>query len=173
MESTNTESETIAKNNRERVRGLIANNSSDSKMTPPSNSENDGTPPALPESTNCETDESSETNCEIPEPFEGFDGERPEMGEMQPGGPHDMMIQGGMTSSDTGSILHPVAYLSLGATSLMLSLILVYACFSKFFHKKPGEVFNKWQKFLWYCVIAILLTAGIITLCYFIPIWVS
>jgi len=116
---------------------------------------------------NCEENEDGETTCEppeMPEDMEGFEG-RPMEGEF-PG-----ELTSGSGSSD--SILHPVAYLSLGAGSVILSTIIMYACFSNFFHKKPAATFDKWQKFMWFIVALVVLSVGLITLCYFIPIWMN
>ena len=120
----------------------------------------------------------TEMEGEMPEMPEDFDGEMPEMpsgemGEMpgMPGGDGEMMAVQETTSSD--SVLHPVGYLALGAGSVILSMIVIYACFSNFFHKKPGETFSSKKNFILYIVASVILAAGLIALCYFIPTWVA
>lgn len=155
-----------------------------------------GTPPAKPGS-NSSSDSSTGTSSgdtsantggtgEMPEEFDGQppemcdadseDCEMPEMPEgMQGMGPGGGRFPGEMTGQDASpdSVLHPVGYLALGAGSLVLSMVVVYACFSKLFHKKPGQTFDKGAKFAWYCVASLVLAAGLIALCYFIPIWTA
>jgi len=141
----------------------------------------DGSPPAKPGSNNTSDENTGEMpeefdgqppemcdpedeDCEMPEPPEGFTGTPP----------GDGNFPGAMTGQDTGSsdsILHPVGYLALGGTSVVVAMVIVYACFSKFFHKKPGQTFDKGSKFAWYCVTSLVLAAGLIALCYFIPVW--
>lgn len=118
----------------------------------------DGQPPEM-----CDA---NDEDCKMPEPPEGFT-------EMGPSG--DGNFPGATTGQDTpsDSILHPVGYLALGGVSVIVAMVIVYACFSKCFHKKPGQTFDKGSKFAWYCVASTLLAAGLIALCYFIPIWVS
>ncbi len=115
------------------------------------NTEMNGTPPDM-------CDESDE-DCEMPEP--------PTDGEFS-GGPG--MMQDASTSS---SDLHPAAYLSMGAGSLILAMAISYACFSKFFHKKPGETFDKKSKFIWCVVVSLILATALCVLCYFIPTWIK
>lgn len=118
---------------------------------------------------NCEESEGSEANCEPPTPpesMEGFEG-----GPMGGGGsPGDTTQQ---TTTPSNNVLHPVAYLSLGAGSVILSTVIMYACFSNFFHKKPAATFNKWQKFMWFVIAALIMSAALIILCYFVPTWIS
>ena len=118
----------------------------------------DGQPPEM-----CDPEDE---DCEMPEPPEGMTG-------MGPGG--DGNFPGATTGQDvsTDSVLHPIGYLSLGAGSVIVAMVITYACFSKFFHKKPGQTFDKGSKFAWYCVASIALAAGLIALCYFVPIWAS
>ena len=115
-----------------------------------------GEPPEM-----CEEDDE---DCEMPEMPEDFDGERPEMGQMR-----EMMTSEG---SSEGS-WHPAAYLAMGAGSIVLSIVIMYSCFSNFYHKKPGETFNSWQKFVIFCVCSVALATGIAVLCYFIPEWTA
>ncbi len=172
------ESEEIAKTKQKG--GPMADNSDGtSTRTAPPTKPTDATDgdssemPAMPTDTgeapemNCEENEDGETNCEppeMPEDMEGFEG-----GPM--GGEFTGEVAAGGGSSD--SVLHPVAYLSLGAGSVLLSTVIMYACFSNFFHKKPAATFDKWQKFMWFVVAMAVLSAGLIALCYFVPIWVS
>lgn len=118
---------------------------------------------------NCTENEDSEANCEPPTPPEGMEefGGGPMRGENFPG----ETTQQSTASSD--SILHPVTYLSLGAGSVILSTVIMYACFSNFFHKKPAATFNKWQKFMWFIIAALIMSAALIILCYFVPTWIS
>ena len=123
------------------------------------------TPPTKPTSDT----ESGEANCEPPTPpesMEGFEG-----GPMGGGGfPGDTTQQ---TTTPSDNVLHPVAHLSLGAGSVILSTVIMYACFSNFFHKKPAATFNKWQKFMWFIIAALIMSAALIILCYFVPTWIS
>ncbi len=118
---------------------------------------------------NCTENEDSEANCEPPTPpesMEGFEG-----GPMGGGGfPGDTTQQ---TTTPSDNVLHPVAYLSLGAGSVILSTVIMYACFSNFFHKKPAATFNKWQKFMWFIIAILIMSAALIILCYFVPTWIS
>ena len=118
---------------------------------------------------NCTENEDSEANCEPPTPPGGMEefGGGPMRGENFPG----ETTQQSTASSD--SILHPVAYLSLGAGSVILSTVIMYACFSNFFHKKPAATFNKWQKFMWFIIAILIMSAALIILCYFVPTWIS
>ena len=118
---------------------------------------------------NCTENEDSEANCEPPTPPGGMEefGGGPMRGENFPG----ETTQQSTASSD--SILHPVVYLSLGAGSVILSTVIMYACFSNFFHKKPAATFNKWQKFMWFIIAALIMSAALIILCYFVPTWIS
>lgn len=151
------------------------------KTTPPTKPTSDtesgenGAMPAGPEEMgempemNCEESESGEANCEPPTPpesMEGFEG-----GPMGGGGfPGDTTQQ---TTTPSDNVLHPVAYLSLGAGSVILSTVIMYACFSNFFHKKPAATFNKWQKFMWFIIAILIMSAALIILCYFVPTWIS
>ncbi|MBQ6410170.1 hypothetical protein IJI18_02880 [Candidatus Saccharibacteria bacterium] len=164
--------EMIAKNNN-RAMGPVAENtdntSSTSRPTPPTNSDGSemqmGTPPEM----NCDSDSE---NCEMPEPPEGFDGEMPsDMQGGEPGSRGEFTTLG--TNSNPDAILHPVAYLSIGAGSMILGILISYMCFSKFFHLKPGQTFASRGKFIWFIVVALVLTVGICTLGFFIPKWVS
>lgn len=118
---------------------------------------------------NCTENEDSEANCEPPTPPEGM--EEFSGGPMGGGGFLDDITQQTTTPSD--NVLHPVAYLSLGAGSVILSTVIMYACFSNFFHKKPAAIFNKWQKFMWFIIAALIMSAALIILCYFVPTWIS
>ncbi len=146
-------------------------NNSEEKSTPPAKPEGDtntnsNEAPAKPENADGEAPEMcnpEDEGCEVPEMPNG------EQGGPNGGGPGEMT----MASGSSDSILHPVAYLALGGGSVIISMVIMYACFSKFFHKKPGQTFDKGAKFAGYCVGSIILAAGIIALCYFIPIWVS
>ena len=129
-----------------------------------------GQPPEM----NCDDEE----NCEMPEMECGDDEtcELPDMSEMEgmmggPGSMGEFMMEDVSGSSD--SILHPVAYLAIGGCSVILGIIVSYACFSKCFHKRPGETFSKLKYFIWFIVVALLIAAGLIALGYFIPVWVS
>ena len=153
--------------------------------TTKSNGSGRTTPPAKPGSNSSDSTESGE----MPAMPEDFDGEMPEMcdsddedcempempGDMQGGPGGDGNFPGEMTmeSGSSDSILHPVAYLALGGVSVIISMVIMYTCFSKFFHKKPGQTFDKGSKFAWYLVGSIVLAAGLIALCYFVPTWVS
>lgn len=118
---------------------------------------------------NCEENEDSETNCEPPTPPDGMEGF--EGGPMGDGNFPGETMQQPATSND--NILHPIAYLSLGAGSVIFSMIIMYTCFSNFFHKKPAATFDKWQKFMWFAIATIMLSVALIALCYFVPVWVS
>lgn len=118
--------------------------------------------------------DSEDENCEIPELPEDFDGEAPtDMQEMGPGG------FGGrgefMTAQNTNpdAVWHPVAYLAMGGCSVILGILVSYACFSKFFHLRPGEAFKNVRRFVWFVVVALLLATGLAVLGYFVPIWIS
>lgn len=121
--------------------------------------------PTIPPQANCVEDESGETNCEAPEiPGGEF------------GGPMDGELPWQMTDSvniNNEAALHPVAYLSLGAGSVVLSITIIYTCISGFFHKKPAAIFSTWQKFAWFVLATIALSAALIALCYFVPIWIN
>ena len=128
-----------------------------------------------PPEMNC--DDSSE-NCEMPEPPEGFDGEMPS--EMQGaqgvqgggfGGRGEFMAQA--TNNNPDAVWHPVAYLAMGGCSVVLAILISYACFSKFFHLKPGQTFASASKFIWFIVVAVVLSVGLCTLGFFIPKWVG
>ncbi|MBQ2695434.1 hypothetical protein IJG04_02230 [Candidatus Saccharibacteria bacterium] len=118
---------------------------------------------------NCEESEDGTTNCEPPELPDGEEGMMGGPMGMGGGFPGEMTMQDGGASGGW----HPVAYLAMGAGSLLLSMVIIYACFSKCFHKRPGETFNTASKFIWACVATLVLTVGLVTLCYFIPIWVG
>lgn len=167
--------------NTETIAKRVDETNNTAKTTPPTkptndtgSGENDAMPAGpgemgeMPE-MNCEESEGSETNCEPPTPpenMEGFEG-----GPMGSGEFPGETTQQNTVSSD--SILHPVAYLSLGAGSIILSTVIMYACFSNFFHKKPAATFNKWQKFMWFIIAALIMSAALIILCYFVPTWIS
>ncbi|MBQ2643535.1 hypothetical protein IJG11_01290 [Candidatus Saccharibacteria bacterium] len=175
------DSETIAKN-KQNSSSVAETNGTTTRTAPPprpgSDTATDGNSSEMPAMSgemgempemNCEESEDGETNCEppeMPEGMEGFEG-----GPMGDGNFPGEMLQQTTTSND--SILHPVAYLSLGAGSVILSTVMMYTCFSNFFHKKPAATFDKWQKFMWFVIATVVLSAAIITLCYFIPIWVG
>lgn len=164
--------------NTETIAKRVDETNNTAKTTPPTKPTNDaesgenGAMPGemgeMPE-MNCEESESGEANCEPPTPpenMEGFEG-----GPMGSGGFPGEAIQQTTTPSD--NVLHPVAYLSLGAGSVILSTIIMYACFSNFFHKKPAATFNKWQKFMWFIIAILVMSAALIILCYFVPTWIS
>ncbi|MBQ3296464.1 hypothetical protein IJG95_02025 [Candidatus Saccharibacteria bacterium] len=140
--------------------------SSTSQPTPPTNSDGTemqmGTPPDM----NCE--EGDET-CEMPEMPEGMDGEMPTGMQGGFGGRGEFMTQTTSTSSD--SILHPAAYLAIGGGSVVLGILISYACFSRLFHAKPGETFSTLGKFIGFIAVALTLAVGISLLGYFIPVW--
>ena len=77
------------------------------------------------------------------------------------------------TNDNPDAIWHPVAYLAIGGASVVLGIIISYACFSKFFHLKPGQTFSKLSKFIWFIVVALVLAVGICTLGFFIPKWTA
>lgn len=164
--------------NTETIAKRVDETNNTAKTTPPTKPTNDaesgenGAMPGemgeMPE-MNCEESESGEANCEPPTPpenMEGFEG-----GPMGSGGFPGEATQQTTTPSD--NVLHPVAYLSLGAGSVILSTIIMYACFSNFFHKKPAATFNKWQKFMWFIIAILVMSAALIILCYFVPTWIS
>ena len=167
--------------NTETIAKRVDETNNTAKTTPPTKPTNDaesgenGAMPAGPEEMgempemNCEESESGEANCEPPTPpesMEGFEG-----GPMGGGGfPGDTTQQ---TTTPSDNVLHPVAYLSLGAGSVILSTVIMYACFSNFFHKKPAATFNKWQKFMWFIIAILAMSAALIILCYFVPTWIS
>ena len=133
MENSN--EEVIAKGGNRQM-GPVAENSSGSTATPPvkptdaeGNEIEMGTPPEM----NCDSDSE---NCEMPEPPEGFDGEMPSDTQGGFGGRGEFIAQ---SSGNPDAILHPVAYLSIGAGSIILGILVSYMCFSKFFHLKPGR----------------------------------
>lgn len=164
--------------NTETIAKRVDETNNTTKTTPPTKPTNDtesgenGAMPGemgeMPE-MNCEESEGSEANCEPPTPpenMEGFEG-----GPMGGGGfPGDTTQQ---TTTPSDNVLHPVAYLSLGAGSVILSTVIMYACFSNFFHKKPAATFNKWQKFMWFIIAILVMSAALIILCYFVPTWIS
>ena len=164
--------------NTETIAKRVDETNNTAKTTPPTKPTNDtesgenGAMPGemgeMPE-MNCEESESGETNCEPPTPPEGMEGF--EGGPMGGGGfPGDTTQQ---TTTPSDNVLHPVAYLSLGAGSVILSTVIMYACFSNFFHKKPSATFDKWQKFMWFIIAALIMSAALIILCYFVPTWIS
>lgn len=119
--------------------------------------EMDGEMPEMPE---CEE---GDEDCEIPEMPEGMEG--------GPGGgsmPGEMMLD-----ANSSNNWHPAAYLGMGAGSVILSMVIMYVCFSNFFHKKSGQTFDKWQKFAIYCGASAVLATGFAVLCYFIPTWIG
>lgn len=137
-----------------------------------------GNPPARPgDSTS--TDGTTGTQEMTGEPPEMLGGEMPEdMEGMEPPEGMEGMTPPdgnfpGQTTATTENTWHPVAYLSLGAGSLLISTIIIYLCFSNFCHKKPAQTFDTKQKFIWFVLTTLILTVGLITLCYFIPIWTS
>lgn len=158
----NDNSESIAARNNTRQRDMVAENSSSEDMgmgQPPEMNCADGetcTPPEM----NCADGET----CEMPEmPAGGTNGEFGGFG----GGRGEMMTVQGTTDS----ILHPAAYLAIGGGGVLLGLLISYACFSKFFHLKPGQTFSSLSKFVWFIVVALLIAVGIGALGYFIPVW--
>ena len=167
--------------NTETIAKRVDETNNSAKTTPPTKPTSDtesgenGAMPAGPEEMgempemNCEESEGSEANCEPPTPpenMEGFEG-GPMGGRGFPG---DTTQQ---TTTPSDNVLHPVAYLSLGAGSVILSTIIMYACFSNFFHKKPSATFDKWQKFVWFIIAILVMSAALIILCYFVPTWIS
>lgn len=164
--NSTTDETVVAKNSNARKMGPVAENSDGSSTTPapPTNSDGTETQMGTPPEMNC--DENNE-NCEMPEPPEGFTGEMP--ADLQSGG-----FRGGeLTTQNTNSdaILHPAAYLGIGAGSVIIGILISYACFSKFFHLKPGQTFNKLSKFIWFIVVAVVIASIICLLGYFIPVW--
>ncbi len=167
--------------NTETIAKRVDETNNTAKTTPPTKPTNDtgsGGNDAMPAGPgemgetpemNYEESEGSEANCEPPTPPEGMEGF--EGGPMGNGGFPGEATQQNTVSSD--SILHPVAYLSLGAGSVILSTVIMYACFSNFFHKKPAATFNKWQKFMWFIIAILVMSAALIILCYFVPTWIS
>lgn len=182
MEPNSTE--TVAKNNQktrdiannngntDNTKGGVDANNPMPEVVEPINS-SDGGPnrPALPGEMNCTEDEDGETNCEMPEPPEGFDGQMP--GNMGPGGMMGGRFPGETVQASSDSILHPVGYLTLGAGSVILALVISYVIFSHCFKKRPGKAFSSLQKFLYFILVALVIAAGLIALSYFVPIWVS
>ena len=174
-ESNNTEnnSEGIIAKGGNRQMGPVAENSEDSsstaRPTPPTNTDRSemqmGTPPEM----DCDIEDES---CEMPEPPEGFDGEMPSEITGGFGGG-----RGSFTTQDANSnpdaVWHPVAYLAIGASSVILSILISYACFSRCFHLRPGETFSKLSKFMWFVLVAVVLTIGLCVLGFFIPKWTS
>lgn len=127
--------------------------------------------PEMPE-MNCE---SESENCERPELPEGMDGEAPSdmKGGMQGGfgGRGEFVAQASNANSDAS--WHPAAYLAFGAGSVILGIFVSYACFSKFFHLKPGQTFSSATKFIWFIVAAAVIATGLCVLGYFIPVWTA
>ena len=167
-EETNT-TEVAAKTGRE-MRGPIANSSGESTSTPPTGNESGEAsemPPMgeMPE-MNCEDEE----NCEMPEPPEGFDESQMRQGFGGMGTKGEMMQT---QETSNGSSLHPAAYLAMGGGSVILAIIIAYACFSGFFRKRPGETFSSLKKFLLCMLVAAVIAVLLATLCYFIPVWVQ
>lgn len=179
--STTNDNTVAAKDNNARKMGPMAENATGDSTTTPSTPTNggqmgqNGQPPEMncadgetctPPDMNCDSDE----DCLTMEPP---DGEMPS--DMQGGGfggRGEFTTQAsGNASSD--SILHPAGYLAIGACGVILSILISYACFSKFFHLKPGQTFSKLSKFIWFIVVAVVLSAGICVLGYFIPVWVK
>lgn len=121
-------------------------------------------------------------SAETCEPPEGFDGEAPELPEeMENQEPTDMR-GGGMRREDMAQLQvadgssatwHPAAYLGFGAGSVILGILVSYACFSKFFHLKPGQAFSSASKFVWFIVVALVIATGLCVLGYFIPVWTA
>ena len=87
---------------------------------------------------------------------------------MGPGGRGEFL---GQVTASSDSVLHPVAYLAIGGGSVILGALISYACFSKFFHLKPGKTFDTMPKIIWCTVVAVLIAVGLITLGYFVPVW--
>ena len=139
--------------------------------------------------TNCIGDESGETNCGegvIEEPMDDAEvvaGEEDIAEEETTGVPAEWRRDGGevpmliSTLDDTpepmSGGLHPAGYLTLGGLSVMLGILISYACFSKCFRVKPAQVFTTAQKFAWGVVVAIVVVALLMVLCYFVPVWAS
>lgn len=169
--STNENSESVAvRGQGGGMRGPVPQNdgsdgssNSTSRPTPPT----DGAAPEEFDGEMPEMCDPSDDDCEMPELPEGEAGM---MGGMGGFGGGEFTTQPGYADETT---LHPVAYLAMGGCSVILSIVIVYAYFSKCFHLKPGQTFNTAAKFIWACVAALVLAAGLITLCYFIPIWIQ
>ena len=107
--------------------------------------------------------QNTDETCEMPEMPSGMQGGF--------GGREEFMTQDASASSD--SILHPAAYLAIGGGSVVLGILISYACFSRFFHAKPGEAFSTVGKFIGFIAVALALAVGICVLGYFIPVWCS
>lgn len=124
-----------------------------------------------PEICDPETDE----NCTAPEGMEAG-----MMGGPGTGGQGGMGGQMGGFKGQMGtmqgagnSTWHPAAYLGMGAGSVILGLVISYACFSKFFRARPGETFKSLGRFLGFIGAASGIALGLGVLCYFIPTWIK
>ena len=171
MENTTNNEDTVAKGGNRQMGPMAENTDSTSdtsRSTPPTNSDGSeiemGTPPEM----NCDSDSE---NCEMPEPPDGFDGEMPTDMQGGFGGRGEFMSQS--TDNNPDAILHPAAYLAIGGCSVILGILVSYACFSRFFHLKPGQTFASRAKFIWFIVVALVFAVGVCVLGYFIPVWCS
>ena len=118
--------------------------------------------------SNCVGDESGQTNCAPPEKP---DSKKPSMVDTRPDESDGVMTIGELDSHHNDGSLHPVAYLAIGAFSIILGIIVSYAIFSRFFHRRPYETFGSKGKFFGFIGVAVVIAVIIITLAFFIPIW--
>ena len=118
--------------------------------------------------SNCVDDESGQTNCA---PTEKPDGKEPPMTDMRSDERDGMVTFGEFDPHHNDGSLHPVAYLAIGAFSVIFGIAISYAIFSRFFHRRPYETFSSKGKFFGFIGVAVAIAAIIIVLAYFIPIW--
>ena len=118
--------------------------------------------------SNCIGDESGQTNCTPPEKP---DGKEPPMSDVKSEGSDGVMTVGELDPHHNDGSLHPIAYLAIGAFGIILGIVVSYAIFSRFFHRRPYETFSSKGKFFGFIGVAVAIAAIIIVLAYFIPIW--
>jgi hypothetical protein len=118
--------------------------------------------------SNCIGDESGQTNCTPPEKP---DGKEPSMVDTRPDESDGIMTIGELDPRHNDGSLHPVAYLAIGAFSIILGTIVSYVIFSRFFHRRPYETFSSKGKFFGFIGVAVAIAALVIVLAYFMPIW--